>query len=123
MSLDFRHTCSEIDKEIENFDHWLKDPLSKLVRDVVYHATDEDFNAEDYITEYHSEIKKLSLECFETVRKLNEDMRDQANKQISDLEGEIEELKIEIDNLNDEVDSLTLRCDKSLFQGDPRAYE
>lgn len=88
--LDFRYTCSEIDSEISHAKDYIYNNLISIIKEVSTNYTDEEIES---IAKENSEIiyKDIS-ECFETVRKLNEDIRETANIQLSDYENQISDL-------------------------------
>lgn len=125
-SFDYKYTCPEIDKQITMFKDSLSDNLLDLISELNPMFADTD-KEQDYREAWVDTIYSIAEECFEGVRKTNEDMRKEAeyqiehiaeerdeyerlknhweseseekDKQIEDLKEEIENLKYQIENL------------------------
>ena len=103
MGLDFGYTCGTIDDNINSFKSEIEDTLDQVLDEVcpVFGGKDR----ADFVKEWLEHTYKNCELIFEDVRKCNEDMRSQAELQISDLEREKEELEEQIgekdDNIND----------------------
>lgn len=99
MPFNYSHTCPDIDREIarakENIEYFLNATVEELCPMFA--------SVEDEKNEWVAENTKMLYEdlegCFEAVRKTNEDMRSEAEKQIE----AVEEFK---DELNDELEQL-----------------
>ena len=125
-SFDYKHTCLEIDKQITMFKGSLSENLIDLISELNPMFADTE-KEQDYREAWVDTIYSIAEECFEGVRKTNEDMRKEAeyqiehvaeerdeykrlsefwedearekDKQIEDLKEEIENLKYQIENL------------------------
>ena len=125
-SFDYKYTCSEIDKQITMLKDSLSDNLMDLISELNPMFADTE-KEQDYREAWVDTIYSIAEECFEGVRKTNEDMRKEAeyqiehvaeerdeyerlyefwqddaeekDKQIEDLKEEIENLKYQIENL------------------------
>lgn len=93
---DYSQTCPDIDKAIAAAKHDLVSGIYQVIEDVSPLIPPDEIEklAKQYADKIYSDIG----DAFETVRETNSDMRDAANKQISDLLDEIENLKYEISN-------------------------
>lgn len=104
MSLNFRNTYPIIDDCIETY----KVDSEELIKNLVEQFLPSNlidinhWQYKDFISEIVCDFENIVLPLFETVRTLNSDMRDQADKQISDLEEEISELQEVITNFEKE---------------------
>lgn len=97
MGLDFGHTCPDIDRGIESFKDDLKMYLSEILDDACP-LLEGDVKG-DFIKGYIDSIYAEFEGNFENVRKTNEEIRSEADRQIDDLQDEVGELKSEIEEL------------------------
>jgi hypothetical protein len=91
-SFDYRYTCPEIDKEIDNFKESLSDHLIDLISELnpMFAETNKEQKyREDWVKIIYDSVEG----CFEGVRRANEDMRKEAESQIENLTEELEEAK------------------------------
>lgn len=95
MSFDFRHTCPDIDSNIDQLISEIKDEIEDLIDDVCPLLKGEEL--EKLKETYANDIYKHVEEYFEGVRKTNVDMRDSAEHQINHLESEIMDLKHDLE--------------------------
>lgn len=91
MSFKFPYTCSKIDRVLENQEGLVKTSLEELIEDICYYIDQDKKN--DLISHHSKEVLEAITEAIEEVRKINAEMRDAAEEQISDLEEELKELK------------------------------
>lgn len=87
--LDFNKTCPGINKAIGNFKSVLDSELDRIVSCM----SDRDYSRrdiEDQVEEARKSIAEEARYYFEEVRKTNEQMREAADKQISDLVKQLE---------------------------------
>lgn len=90
-SLNFPHTCSKIDKAIDNCKTILYNQLYDIIKELSPLIPDNHISrlASDYSDNLYDKIS----DCFESVRETNEEMREQADYQIKNLVEKIEELE------------------------------
>ena len=101
MGFDYKWTCPQIDKniqtaknEIDSFlDSFLEDALPLLPLNI----------RRDIVEQKTSELYGLLEPIFEETRDTNEDMRNEASKQIDMLEEELQDAKEEIIRLENEL--------------------
>lgn len=95
MSLDFRHTCPEIDDCIETYKADNKELISIFVGQFLPSNLIDTSNwrYKDFISDLTCDFENIVLPLFEKIRSLNSEMRDQADKQIEELEEKISELQ------------------------------
>jgi hypothetical protein len=91
---DYPHTCPVIDKNIKWFEDSLTESLKDLILDISPYIPEE--TALKLSKEKGEEIFKEFLNHFEEVRKMNEDMRREAESQIGNKDNEIDGLRAEI---------------------------
>ena len=111
-SFDYRYTCPEIDKEINSFKESLSDHLIDLISELnpMFAETDKE---KKYREDRVRVIYDSAENCFEGVRRANEDMRKEAERQVQELIEEFEEAKrlaiyweSEVDEKDREIESL-----------------
>ena len=100
-SFDYKNTCSDIDNSISNFQSIIVENLEGLLEEV---KDEEDI--QDLLVNYSTAIYNEFEQNFEAVRSTNEDMRKEAEIQISNLKDEIENLKSQVSTLEYEVAQL-----------------
>ena len=112
MALDFGHTCPDIDKEIDN----IKGIFYSSIEGLLEQYNEEELTEQDIkniANDYKNSLYMDVEQCFEGVRKTNEEMRkvadyqiDELNGEVDNLKGEVEDLQNEISSKNDEIDAL-----------------
>lgn len=105
QSFDFAHTCPKIDKAIDS----CKDTLECYLYDYIEELSPLMPRAEiERISkDWSGKMYDAISDCFESVRQTNEDMRDEANRQIAFLEDEVSNLQDEVNYLERQLaDSL-----------------
>lgn len=89
-SFDYKYTCPDIDKQIDCFKSSLSDRLDEIIEEL-----NPMFYNTSYKIDYRRDLEELlyndAEQCFEGVRKTNEDMRKEAEHQIDNLTDELEE--------------------------------
>jgi len=103
MGLDFGHTCPDIDRGIEAFKDDLKMFLSEVIDDVCPLLEGE--VKDDLVKSYADDIYNEFGGNFENVRKTNEEMRSEADRQIGELQDEVGELRSEIEDLRYQLEN------------------
>lgn len=105
MGLDFSYTCPKIDKEIDRVKSTIEDHLEDYIKQLC------PLMSLDTVCELRSQWTKEmynNLEyAIETVRETNQDMRNQAEKQINQLNDEVSELKEELSTLQRELEAVS----------------
>lgn len=104
-SFDFAYTCPKIDKAIENCKDTLESYLSGYIEDLCPLIPQAE--VERISKEWSKEVYEAISDCFESVRQTNEEMRDEANRQIANLEDEISTLKDEVKYLESQLDEVS----------------
>jgi polyhydroxyalkanoate synthesis regulator phasin len=91
-SFDYKHTCPDIDLQIRYFKENLSDNLIDLISELnpMFAGTDKE---KEYRDSWVNIIYDSAENCFEGVRKTNEDMRKEAEYQIENLIEELEEAR------------------------------
>ncbi len=104
-SFDFGHTCPKIDKAIDS----CKDTLENYLIDYINELSPmiPDAEVERIAKEWGKQMYDDISDCFESVRQTNEEMRDEANRQMADLEDELENVKDEIKHLEHQLDAVS----------------
>lgn len=104
-SFDFPYTCPRIDKAIDSCKDTLEICLSGYIKDLFPYVP----SAEVVLIsiDWSKQIYDAISDCFESVRQTNEEMRDEANRQIEDLEDEISNLKYEVKSLESRLDAVS----------------
>lgn len=108
MPLDFGHTCPDIDKEID----YLKGCFFSAIEGLLEQYNGVDLSTQDIkdiANDYKNDLYSDAEQCFEGVRKTNEEMRSVAGYKIDELEREIEDLKGEVEDL---TNSLLIKDDE-----------
>lgn len=82
-SLDYPHTCPDIDQAIKDFDGEVDSTISYLI-----------------------DLKKLFESLAEDVRSQNSDIRDRASSQLDELEEERYRLQMEVEDKDTEISEL-----------------
>lgn len=104
MGLDFGYTCGTIDDNISSFKSELEDTIEQILDEACPLFSGKERT--DFVKEWVDHTYKNCEPIFEDLRKCNEDMRQQAELQISDLETEKEELEGEIEEKNTLIEEL-----------------
>lgn len=114
MSFYYPHTCPDIDKNIESAKSYLYDNIESMLEECCPML--KDFQKVEYIKSWVGNIYRDMEDIFEGVRTTNQDMRSEADRQISALEEEIENLHWDvaerdkrIGELGSEIDDLENR--------------
>ena len=101
---DFAHTCPKIDKAIDSCKDTLESYLSGYIEDLCPYIPQAE--VERISKDWSKEMYNAISDCFESVRQTNEEMRDEANRQIADFEDEISNLKDEVKYLESQLDAV-----------------
>ena len=101
-SFDFAHTCPKIDKAIDSCKDTIESYLTDYISEICPMMPDE--SVSKIAEEWSKQIYDAISDCFESVRRTNEEMRGEANRQISSLEDELENAKDEIKNLKNQLE-------------------
>lgn len=104
MGLDYGHTCGEIDSDIEDFKTIIEDSYFDLLDEVC--PLIEGKQKIDLIKRYVANTYGESQGIFENVRKCNEDMRQEADRQIDDADEKVEEIGEEVNEKQERVEEL-----------------
>lgn len=112
MGLDYGHTCGEIDSHIDDFKTVLDGFLDDFIDEICPLIEGKQRLA--LIKTYIDSIYTESEVIFEGVRKCNEDMRQEADRQIEEAEEKVAEVEEEkqarIDELEYDLKILEDRC-------------
>jgi hypothetical protein len=92
-SFDFPHTCPKIDKAIDACRGTLMEYLYEYIEKLSPLIPSDEVSR--LSNDWSHDMYKAISDCFESVRETNEEMRDEANRQIAALEDEIVTLKEE----------------------------
>ena len=104
MALDYGHTCPDIDRSIRVFKSDIERSLSNMLDDccpLLEGKQKEDF-IEDYVEQMYSDFEGN----FEAVRKINEDMRKEADRQIGYAEQKLADAEEEIKYMDARISEL-----------------
>ena len=102
MSLHFGNTCPDIDREIDH----LKECFYSTIEYLLEQYNGEELTPQtikDIASDYKEALYQDTEECFEGVRKTNEEMRSVADYQIGELKRDNEDLKGEVEDLTDTI--------------------
>ena len=101
MGLDYSHTCPDINRAINE----AKDTISSHIEDIVNQCSPllEGDPLQDYVKSWTESLYGEIKDCFEVTRKTNEDMREEADRQIDDLVDEVDSLKDEINEFRQKM--------------------
>jgi len=103
-TLNFNPTCPTIN---QNINYFKSDLHSVLYNELEPHSelsgVDLDAEIAKKVEEYYQNVFQ---QYFEGLRTLNSDMREQAEKQLGDLENEVSDLKSEIEDLLSKIEDL-----------------
>jgi len=102
---DYKHTCPEINNEIETAKDRMKDFLDNLVYELSpkYYDTE---HKDSYVESVSKDLYENISGMFESVRSTNEDMRNAAENQIVEMHREYEDLKDQIEELKTQLREL-----------------
>lgn len=111
MGLDFHYTCSGIDANITDFKSVLGDNLHDFLSDAspLIEGKQKTEIINTWVSTIYGEVENI----FEGVRKCNEDMRQQADRQISELESRIDDLEYDFRTSEEKVAELEKELEKS----------
>ena len=104
MALNYGYTCPDIDREINSFKDAIKSYLSDMLDEC--NPMMEGEQKELFIKSYANDMYRDFENNFEGVRKVNEDMRIEADRQIERCENDLGGIRVELEEVNIEVDSL-----------------
>ena len=104
-SFDFAHTCPKIDKAIDSCKDTLESYLTDYIKDLSPMIPDAE--VERIANEWGKQMYDAISDCFESVRQTNEEMRDEANRQIASLEDELETAKDAVKHLERQLDAVS----------------
>lgn len=104
MALDYRYTCPDIDRSITAFKSDIESHLSYMLDDCCPML--EGKQKENFIKYYAEQIYNDFEANFEDVRKTNEDMRKEADRQIDYTEERLLNAEEEIKDLNARIEEL-----------------
>lgn len=99
MPFEYPWSCPSIDREIENAKAQLQDQISDLLNDACPFMAQMTVTekSKQYVDRFYSAVE----DCFEAVRKTNSDMREEAERQIGELEDECARLQCEINSMGE----------------------
>ena len=101
-TFDYPHTCPKIDKEIERVNDLIQRYLTDFILELSPYVPKD--VAMNMAMEWGCDIYRDIQGCFEEVRKTNEDMREEANRQISSLISELDDLNCQIKELEERIE-------------------
>lgn len=104
-SFDFPHTCPKIDKAIAEAKLTIKYYLKDYINDLCPYISEE--KATELSNHWGETIYNDISDCFENVRKTNEDMRKEADSQIDRLLDEISGLNEQIKELERQLEAVS----------------
>lgn len=104
-SFDFAHTCPKIDKAIGSCKDTIESYLTGYIENLSPYIPQAEI--ERISKEWSKELYDAISDCFESVRETNEEMRDEANRQIANLEDEVSGLKDEVKYLESRSDAVS----------------
>lgn len=113
MSFNYKHTCPDINKEIEYFKLNTSDNIDSIIEELnpLFYETEAKIA---FRKKWEQQLYDDVESCFESVRECNSNIRDGANRQIKHAEEEAEEYKriyeearSEIETLQEEIKVLT----------------
>lgn len=104
MGLDFNYTCGDIDNNISDFKSEIEDTLDQVL-DAACPLLEGQPRI-DFIKEWVDHTYKNCEPIFEDLRKTNEDMRQQAELQLSELETEKDEAEEIVGERDDRINDL-----------------
>lgn len=101
MGFDYSHTCPQIDRAISQAKSSLESQIDDLLSDAcpLLSRAGREEEAKRRADGFYDAIE----DAFETVRSTNEDMRKEAERQISSLEDEIAGLRSQVEQLEREA--------------------
>ena len=105
MGLDFGHTCGEIDGYMDDAKKAIEFHIDSMLDEASPLAAGELKNK--FVKDSAHSLYEEIAHAFEQVRKTNEEMRKEADRQIDDLIDENERLKADIENLEQEIRDLS----------------
>jgi len=100
-SFDYPQTCPIIDKNIGEAKETIKSHLTDCINEICPYIPNE--KAEELSNSWGDNLYNGISDCFEAVRKTNEDMRAEANNQIEKLISKVSDLKEQIKELENQV--------------------
>jgi len=97
VNFDYANTCPHIDRAIDSARGEIENTFDSLLEEVCPLLPDDFRKA--FAKEMAEDLYKNLEDCFEAVRKTNEDMRGEADKQIAALKYEISDLEHQLKQL------------------------
>lgn len=107
----YPHTCPDIDKNIKAFKDSLEEYLTDLFDYICPPSLVDSNEAQEIKKDYLKYISNEANNCFENVRTVNSDMRDEVEKVLKDGNDRIEELEYTIKELEGKIDDLEEQLD------------
>ena len=107
---DFGYTCPDINKSIDALKSDIESHIDNMIDILcpILGAKERNTLIKEYVEEFYSSFEK----SIEDIRSTNQDMRDAAEKQISDiineksnLEDEIKDLELKVSELESEINA------------------
>lgn len=99
MSLNFKYTCKDIDKNKNHLENIIETNIDDLIQRLNPDISKDDRN--DLVLQYGNYIIQEINESLEEVRALNSDLRDEAEKTIEEYKKEIKDLENELEQLRE----------------------
>lgn len=111
MGLDYHYTCSSIDGNITDFKSVIGDNLHDFLSDAspLVEGTQKTEIVNTWVSTIYGECENI----FENVRKCNEDMRQQADRQIDELENRVDDLEDDLRTSQSRIEELERDLEKS----------
>ncbi len=121
MSLDYGYTCSIIDDNEKDLKAEIESALINIINEFCPYVDETDKQVVMEINNRTERLYDTISYLFENVRRTNEEMREQANRQISELENKIDEYKEDISDLEKNVNNIEQQLNK--YEDDIRLLE
>lgn len=105
MSFNYKYTCPDINKAIDNFKQVISDSLDDIIVELnpLFYGTEAKIAfRKDWEQGIYSQVES----CFENTRDSNSNIRDEADKQIQESHEEVEEYKRMHDKAESEIEHL-----------------
>lgn len=107
----YPHTCPDIDKNIKAFKDSLEEYLTDLFDYICPPSLVDSNEAQKIKKDYLKYISDEANNCFENVRTVNSDMRDEVERVLDLKNSEIDELNDTIGTLEKRIDDLKEQLD------------
>jgi chromosome segregation ATPase len=100
MCLEYKYTCPDIEEQVDNIKHGLKDFVNNLL---TKYAPDIKGDFKKTIVKEQSKLayNDYIVNCIENVRKTNTELRKEAERQIETADSNVSELEDKIDELEE----------------------